>query len=82
MQVIQQRHAKVGKRNGDDAQQGVFERRFARVAVPRDRNGDFEPQIIKKNETSLAGDIEEKILSMYAKGMTTNDISLHIEDIY
>ena len=37
------------------------------IAVPRDRNGEFEPQIIKKNETSLAGDIEEKILSMYAK---------------
>ena len=52
------------------------------IAVPRDRNGEFEPQIIKKNETSLAGDIEEKILSMYAKGMTTNDISSHIEDIY
>ena len=52
------------------------------IAVPRDRNGDFEAQIIKKNETSLAGDIEEKILSMYAKGMTTNDISSHIEDIY
>lgn len=52
------------------------------IAVPRDRNGEFEPQIIKKNETSLTGDIEEKILSMYAKGMTTNDISAHIEDIY
>ena len=52
------------------------------IAVPRDRNGNFEPQIIKKNETSLTGDIEEKILSMYAKGMTTNDISSHIEDIY
>ena len=51
------------------------------IAVPRDRNGEFEPQIIKKNETSLKGDIEEKILSMYAKGMTTNDISSHIEDI-
>lgn len=52
------------------------------IAVTRDRNGEFEPQIIKKNETSLKGDIEEKILSMYAKGMTTNDISSHIEDIY
>lgn len=52
------------------------------IAVPRDRNGDFEPQLIKKNETSLSGDIEEKIISMYAKGMTTNDISAHIEDIY
>lgn len=52
------------------------------IAIPRDRNGEFEPQIIKKNETSLTGDIEEKIISMYAKGMTTNDISAHIEDIY
>lgn len=52
------------------------------IAIPRDRNGDFEPQIIKKNETSLTGDIEEKIMSMYAKGMTTNDISAHIQDIY
>lgn len=52
------------------------------IAVPRDRNGDFEPQLIKKNETTLSGDIEAKIISMYAKGMTTNDISAHIEDIY
>lgn len=52
------------------------------IAVPRDRNGEFEPQIIKKNETSLTGDIEEKILSMNAKGMSQNDISAHIEDIY
>lgn len=52
------------------------------IAVPRDRNGNFEPQLVKKNETSLTGDIEEKILSMYAKGMTQNDISAHIEDIY
>lgn len=52
------------------------------IAVPRDRNGEFEPQIIKKNETTLTGDIEEKILSMYAKGMSTNDISVHIQDIY
>lgn len=52
------------------------------IAVPRDRNGEFEPQIIRKNETSLTGDIEEKIMSMYAKGMTTNDISAHIQDIY
>ena len=48
----------------------------------KSRNEEFEPQIVKKNETSLAGDIEEKILSMYVKGMTTNDISSHIEDIY
>lgn len=52
------------------------------VAVPRDRKGDFEPQIVKKNQTTLNGDIEEKILSMYAKGMTTSDIEGHIRDIY
>lgn len=52
------------------------------VAVPRDRKGEFEPQILKKNQTSVSQDIEEKILSMYAKGMTTGDIEAHIQDIY
>ena len=47
------------------------------IAVPRDRKAEFEPQIIRKNETSISWDIEEKIISMYAKGMTTNDISAH-----
>ena len=40
------------------------------VSVPRDRKGEFEPQVLKKNQTSISQDIEEKILSMYAKGMT------------
>lgn len=52
------------------------------VSVPRDRKGEFEPQILKKNQTSISQDIEEKILSMYAKGMTTSDIESHIHDIY
>ncbi|MDF2636798.1 MAG: transposase mutator type [Pelosinus sp.] len=52
------------------------------IAVPRDRKGEFEPQIVKKNQTILRGDIEEKILSMYAKGMTTSNIESHICDIY
>ncbi len=52
------------------------------VAVPRDRKGEFEPQLLKKNQTSISQDIEEKILSMYAKGMTTSDIETHIQDIY
>jgi Transposase and inactivated derivatives len=52
------------------------------VSVPRDRNGEFEPQVLKKNQTSISQDIEEKILSMYAKGMTTEDIGTHIQDIY
>ena len=52
------------------------------ISVPRDRKGKFEPQLIQKNQTSVSQDIEEKILSMYAKGMTTSDIESHIHDIY
>lgn len=52
------------------------------IAVPRDRKGIFEPQLVKKQQTTLSGDIEEKILSMYAKGMTTSDIESHIREIY
>ena len=50
------------------------------VSVPRDRKGEFEPQVLKKNQTSISQDIEEKILC--AKGMTTSDIEAHIQDIY
>jgi transposase-like protein len=52
------------------------------ISIPRDRKSEFEPQIIKKQQTTLSGDIEEKILSMYAKGMTTGDIESHIREIY
>lgn len=52
------------------------------ISIPRDRKGDFDPQLIKKQQTTLSGDIEEKILSMYAKGMTTSDIESHIREIY
>lgn len=52
------------------------------IDVPRDRKGEFDPVILKKNQTSINQDVEEKILSMYAKGMTTSDIETHIRDIY
>ena len=52
------------------------------IETPRDRKGEFEPQLIKKNQTSVSQDVENKILSMYAKGMTTVDIETHIRDIY
>lgn len=52
------------------------------IKIPRDRDGEFVPQLVKKNQTTLTGDIEEKILSMYAKGMTTSDIESHIQEIY
>jgi putative transposase len=51
------------------------------VDVPRDRNGTFEPQIVKKHQTRFDG-FDDKILSMYARGMTTRDIQGHLEEIY
>ena len=52
------------------------------VSVPRDRKSEFDPKVLRENQTSISQDIEEKILSMYAKGMTTGDIEAHIQDIY
>ena len=49
--------------------------------IPRDRNGKFEPQIVKKYEKN-ASEIEEQIIVMYAKGMSTRDIEAHMKDIY
>jgi len=50
--------------------------------VPRDRNGSFEPEIVKKNQTSMSDEIEKKILSLYALGNSYSQIAKHIEDIY
>jgi putative transposase len=51
------------------------------LETPRDRNGEFEPQIIKKNQTRWTG-FDDKILSMYARGMTTREIQGHLEEMY
>ncbi len=51
------------------------------IEVRRDRHGTFEPQIVKKHQTRFDG-FDEKILSMYARGMTTRDIQGHPEEIY
>lgn len=51
------------------------------VNIPRDRNGEFNPVVIRKYET-VESDIEERIISMYAKGMTTGDINIHMGEIY
>ncbi len=52
------------------------------IDIPRDRKGEFEPQIVKKYQNTVTQDMEEKILSMYAKGMTTNDIESHMRELY
>lgn len=50
--------------------------------VPRDRNGSYEPQIVKKHQTHLSDHIEQKILSLYALGNSYSQISEHIEEMY
>ncbi|WP_375401403.1 IS256 family transposase [uncultured Amnibacterium sp.] len=51
------------------------------IEVPRDRDGTFEPQIVKKRQRRLTG-VDEIVLSLYAKGLTTGEISAHFEQIY
>ena len=51
------------------------------LETPRDRNGEFDPQIIRKNQTRWTG-FDDKILSMYARGMTTREIQGHLEEMY
>lgn len=50
--------------------------------IPRDRKGEFEPRLIKKYQNTVTQDMAEKILSMYAKCMTTNDIESHMRELY
>lgn len=52
------------------------------LSIPIDRNGEYEPQVIKKYQNTLTQDMEEKIMSMYAKGMTTSDIENHFQELY
>ena len=52
------------------------------VKIPRDCQGEYEPKLIEKNKTMLTEEIERKIISMYAKGMTTGDMEAHIRDLY
>ncbi len=51
------------------------------LKVPRDRNAEFSPELVKKGQTNIIG-LEEKVLSMYACGMSTRDISSHVEEMY
>jgi len=53
-----------------------------KLDVPRDRAGNFEPQIVKKNQTTMTDQIEKKMLSLYALGNSYTQIAEHIEEIY
>ena len=67
----------VNKKTIKGTSDGTFE-----LETPRDRNGTFEPQIVKKHQTTISDEIEEKIISMYGLGMSYRDISSHLEEIY
>ena len=56
---------------------GTFE-----LETPRDRNGSFEPQIVKKNQTHMSDEIEKKMLSLFSLGSSYSQITDHIEEIY
>lgn len=71
----------VNARNGYSAKTFKSKTGELDINIPRDRNGEFEPQIVKKYQTDISH-IEEQIISMYGKGMTVGYISKHIEDIY
>jgi len=80
------KHAADGKgsgnsRNGHTAKTLKSEHGDVRVHIPRDRNGAFEPVLVPKHERRLPA-LDDKILALYARGMTTRDIQGHLEELY
>lgn len=80
-------YEKSERSDNDDYRNGYKRKRVnssygsMEIDVPQDRKSTFEPQIVKKRQKDIS-DIDQKIFSMYAKGMTTRQISETIEDIY
>ena len=74
-------------RNSGNSRNGSYPKKVktsageVEVEIPRDRQGDYEPQIVKKYQTS-SNELEDKIVAMYANGMTTRDIEDHLRDLY
>jgi transposase-like protein len=79
-----ERHAAAGNgnvRNGTRAKTVLTEVGPVEIDVPRDREGSFEPQILKKRQRRLDG-IDEVVLSLTARGLTTGEIAAHFDDVY
>ena len=71
----------ANRRNGKSKKTLKGEFGEIEITTPRDREATFEPRLIQKGQTRMAG-LDTKILSMYARGMTTRDIQGHLEEIY
>lgn len=75
-----------GNQGTDNSRNGYSSKRVhssfgdMHIEVPRDRKGEFEPQLIQKHQNTLTQDVEAKIISMYAKGMSTGDIESHMKN--
>lgn len=69
------------RRNGHSKKTVKGEFGESEIAIPRDRNGALEPQLIQKGQTRFNG-FDDKILSLYARGMTTRDIQAQLQDLY
>jgi len=81
-----EKHASQGKKSGNSRNGYSFKKVNSTLGevnleIPRDRNGVFEPQVVKKYQTDIS-EFDEKIISMYARGMTTRDIQAHVQEIY
>lgn len=73
--------ATENRRNGSSSKTVITDNASVDLTIPRDRDGTFEPQIIPKHQRRFVG-FDDKILSMYAHGMTTRDIQHHLEEMY
>jgi len=76
-----QRSDSLNSRNGKTSKTLKGKKGEISIDVPRDRNAEFEPQIIKKRQTRFDG-FDDKIISMYARGMTMKEIQGHLQEIY
>ncbi len=71
----------ANRRNGHSQKTIKGEFGEAQIAIPRAREGEFEPVIVKKHQTRFDG-FDDKILSLYARGMSTRDIQAQLQDLY
>ena len=71
----------TNSRNGYSKKTVKSELGSIEINIPRDRNGEFEPQIIQKHQRNITG-IEEKVLSLYTDGLSTRDIHDQIKSLY
>lgn len=68
-------------RNGKSKKNITSEYGEQEISIPRDRDGEFEPLVVKKHQSNVTG-IEDQIIALYAKGVSTRDIQDHLQNLY